>query len=187
MTTEPLNPSVSPLYQGRYAENTAGIIAAITACVVAAGGTVMSYPSNTAGVIQALVDLQRALGSGTAGPGVAVRIPMTAGEAISAAKAVYLAADGLVYMATNTSGLAAANVLGLSQQSAAAGESLTVVARGPVNGLTGLTVGSDYFLTAGGALSSVAPVGSGTYLTMVGQAISATSLDVQPMSPILQT
>ena len=64
VATEPLNPSVTPLHQQRYAENTSGIIAAITACIQAAGGSVTSYPSNTAGIIQALIDLQTALTTG---------------------------------------------------------------------------------------------------------------------------
>lgn len=187
MTTEPLNPSVTPLYQERFAENTAGIIAAITACIVAAGGTVTSYPSNTAGIIQALIDLQQALGGGSGGTGLSVRLPMTAGEGLAVADAVYLDNDGFVYKARSNGSRAQANVLGLCREAAGVGESVTVIARGRVDGLSGLTPSAEYFLATGGALTPTAPVGSGIYLTMVGQALSATSLDVQPQTPMLLT
>ena len=45
-----------------YPENTGGIIAAINACILAAGGTVTSYNNNTGGIIQALLALQTAIG-----------------------------------------------------------------------------------------------------------------------------
>jgi len=187
VTTEPLNPSVTPLYQERYAENTAGVIAAITACIVAVGGTVVSYPSNTAGVIQALIDLQKALGGGSGGSGLSVRLPMTAGQDLAIADAVYLANDGFVYKARSNGSRAEASLLGLCREAANTGQSVTVIARGRVDGLSGLTPSAEYFLATGGALTSTAPVGSGIYLTMAGQALSATSLDVQPQAPILLT
>lgn len=187
MTTEPLNPSVTPLYQERFAENTAGVIAAITACIVAAGGTVVSYPSNTAGVIQALMDLRTAIsGSGPVVPTDAqVLLPMTAGEALALGDAVYLANDGLVYKAGSTTTRNAANVLGLARAAAAAAGAVVVVARGKIEGLSGLTPGGEYFLGTGGAYSTTAPTGSGNYLTMIGQALSASTLDVQPQTPML--
>jgi len=187
VTTEPLNPSVSPLYQERFAENTSGIIAAITACIVAAGGTVVSYPSNTAGIIQALLDLRTAIAG--AGPVVIndaqVLLPMTAGEALNLGDAVYLANNGRVYKAGRTTTRAAANVLGLARASAAGAAAVVVVARGKIEGLTGLTPGAEYFLGTNGSYSSTAPVGGGIYLTMIGQALSSSTLDVQPQTPML--
>ena len=45
-----------------YPENTGGIISAIKACIVAAGGTVTTaYNNNTGGIISALVALQTAI------------------------------------------------------------------------------------------------------------------------------
>ena len=44
-----------------YPENTGGIIAAINACILAAGGTVTSYNNNTGGIIQPLLALQTAI------------------------------------------------------------------------------------------------------------------------------
>jgi hypothetical protein len=161
VTTEPLNPSVAPLYQERFAENTAGIIAAITACIVAAGGAVVAYPSNTAGVIQALLDLRSAISTGGSA-GVAAFLPVTAGETLQPGDAVYMGVDGLVYKASNTGTRAEANV----------------------SGLTGLSTGADYFLGLSGGYGSTAPVGGGVYLTMVGQALSPTEIDVQPQTPL---
>ena len=183
MTTEPLNPSVAPLYQERFAENTAGIIAAITACIVAAGGAVVAYPSNTAGVIQALLDLRSAISTGGSA-GVAAFLPVTAGETLQPGDAVYMGVDGLVYKALNTGTRAEANVLGIAREAAAASGSVVVVCRGKVSGLTGLSTGADYFLGLSGGYSSTAPVGGGVYLTMVGQALSPTEIDVQPQTPL---
>lgn len=184
MTTEPLNPSVAPLYQERFAENTSGVIAAITACIVAAGGTVVAYPSNTAGVIQALLDLRSAISTGGSG-GVAAFLPLIAGEALVLGDAVYMGVDGRVYKAMNAGTRAQANVLGIARESAAAAASVVVVCRGKVSGLTGLSAGADYFLGLNGGYGSTAPLGGGVYLTMVGQALSSSEMDVQPQTPLL--
>ena len=100
MTTEPLNPSVTPLRGGRFAENTSGIIAAIIACIEASGGAVSSYPSNTAGIIQALIDLKTAIASGGGGGGgggahthadeTSISLSMTCGESVVKGDAVYI-------------------------------------------------------------------------------------------------
>jgi hypothetical protein len=174
-----------PLYQERYAENTSGIIAAITACIAAAGGTVVSYPSNTAGVIQALIDLRSAISGAGPASDVSTLLPVTAGEALAVGDAVYMAADGKVYKARNTGTRNEANVLGLARDSAAADSSVVVVVRGKIAGLAGLTAGSEYFLGLNGTYSLTPPVGGGIYLSMVGQAISTTQLDVQPQTPLL--
>ena len=48
-----------------YPENTGGIISAIQACIVAAGGTLTTdYPKNTGGIISALLALQSAIAGG---------------------------------------------------------------------------------------------------------------------------
>ncbi len=189
MTTEPLNPSVTPLYGGRYAENTSGIIAAIVSCIQAAGGAVTSYPSNTAGGIQALIDLQLAIsGGGTGTQSVAALASSVAGEDLVKGEAVYIkSADGKAYKATSINSRERANVLGLAKESATAGDGITVVVRGPLEGLTGLSVGIDYFLGVDGVISTTAPSGGGIYSTFIGQALSATALDVQPFAPIYLT
>lgn len=187
MTTEPLNPSVLPLYQERYAENTSGIIAAIMTCIAAAGGTVVSYPSNTAGIIQALLDLRLVIAGAAPASDVSTRIPVTAGEALVVGDAVYMAVDGKVYKARNTGTRQQASVLGLARDAATADTGVVIVVRGKIDGLSGLTVGSEYFLGVNGAYSVTPPIGGGSYLAMIGQALSATQLDVQPQNPVLLT
>ena len=190
MTTEPLNPSVNPLFQGRFAENTSGIIAAITTCIQAAGGVVKAYPSNTAGIIQALIDLQLAIsGGGSGAQSVATLAPSTSGEPLAPGDAVYIkASDGKAYKASNIFTREQANILGVAKNSAATSDlPVTIVVRGPFDGYTGLTVGSDYFLDAGGGKTITAPGGGGLYSVFIGQAISGTTMDVQPLPPTLTT
>ncbi len=187
MATEPLNPRVTPLFQPRYAENTSGIIAAITACIQAAGGAVTSYPSNTAGIIEALIDLQNAIsGGGSGAQSVASLVPATSGEALDLGDAVYLnPLDGKVFKAYSNNSRAKANVLGLAKEAvASADQQVTIVARGPISGLTGLSVGLDYFLENDGNITTTPQSGGGVFSTHIGQAISATKLDVQPGQPI---
>lgn len=190
MATEPLNPSVTPLYQPRYAENTSGIIAAITACIQAAGGSVTSYPANTAGIIQALIDLQTALTTGgTSAQSVAALAPAIAGEALAVGDVVYVkSSDGRVYKALSNNMREKANVLGLVKSAVSnPGDAVTVVVRGPISGLSGLSVGVDYYLGTTGGITPTAPTGGQVYSVHIGQAISATELDVQPHQPIFTT
>lgn len=143
----------------------------------------MSYPSNTAGIIQALIDLRSAL-SGAA-PDVSTSVPVTAGESITTGDAVYMAADGKVYRASNSATRDHANVLGLAREAAVVDAEVVVILRGKIAGLAGLVPGSEYFLLLNGTYSPTPPIGGGSYLTMVGQAISASQLDVQPQPPLL--
>tara|TARA_B100001121_G_scaffold147543_1_gene129203 strand:- start:1040 stop:1609 length:570 start_codon:yes stop_codon:yes gene_type:complete len=186
VATEPLNPRV-PSYTGRFAENTSGIITAIVACIQAAGGAVESYPSNTAGIIQALIDLQVAIqGGGTGTQSVAVLAPGISGEALAKGDAVYVSkSDGKLYKASNVLTREKATVLGLVKAGvASAGLGVTVVARGPIEGLTGLLTGFEYYLDSSGVITATAPVGGSIYSTRLGQAIDTDKLDVQPESPI---
>ena len=90
-----------------------------------------------------------------------------------------------VYKAYSNNSREKANVLGLAKESVSnAGDQVTIVARGPIAGLSGLSVGLDYFLDNGGAISTTAPTGGGVYSVPIGQAISATQIDVQPGQPI---
>ena len=180
MATEPLNPSTTPLYQPRYAENTSGIIAAITACIAAAGGTVVSYPANTAGVIRALLDLKAALGGSDV-----VEVTVTAGEALSAGNAVYLHTDGKVYKATNNGTRAVATVFGLAQEASSINTDATIVIRGKNTGVAGLTTGNELYLGTAGGVTPTATSASGSYSVAIGQAMTATSMDVDIRTPVL--
>ena len=58
-----------------------------------------SYPANTAGIIQALIDLQNAIsGGGSGAQSVATLLPAIAGESLSVERCpVYQSSDGRVY------------------------------------------------------------------------------------------
>ena len=147
-----------------------------------------SYPA-TAGIIQALIDLQNAISVVSWCSTVVALLPAIAGEALSVGDAVYIqASDGRVYKAYSNNSREKANVIGLAKEAVTnPGDQLTLVARGPIAGLTGLTVGLDYFLENDGAITTTAPSGGGVYSVHVGQAISATQLDVQPNQPVSTT
>lgn len=190
MTTEPLNPSVTPLFQGRFAENTSGIIAAITTCIQAAGGVVKAYPSNTAGIIQALIDLQLAIsGGGTGAQSIATLLPSLAGEVFSAGDALYVkASDGKAYKASTLFSREQANILGVAKNGAASiDDPVTIVARGPFSDYTGLVPGSEYFLDVDGGKTITPPGGGGLYSVFIGTAISSTTMDIHPLPPTLTT
>lgn len=184
MANEPLNP-VDPTYGIKFAENTSGIIAAIQACIAAAGGTVTSYPSNTAGVIQALLDLKTVLAvSGSAGT---VELSLTAGENLTLGNLVYLSTDGKVYKATNDDTRAKATVFGMAKEAITANASGEVVIRGSCSGLSGLTTSNELYLGTAGATTATAPSASGSYVTGIGQAMSASSVDLHVEVPVLLT
>ncbi len=182
MPTEPLNPSVESTFRIRYAENTAGIIAAINACIVTAGGTMTSYPSNTSGVIRALLDLKTAIGGGS---GESVEVSLTSGEALGLGEAVYVHTDGKAYKATNDGTRAEATVLGLVKAAVGSGAATDIVLYGKFSGLSGLTAASEYFVGTGGAITTTAPSTATEYVCDVGQAISAAVFNVDPQSPVL--
>lgn len=186
MSEEPLNPAVTPLYQQRYAENTSGILAAIISCIVTAGGSVATYPSNTAGIINALMDLELAIaGLVPSISGSAVKLPMVAGESLAAGDAVYVkSSDGRIYKAGNAGTREVATVLGVVESAGSTGANLLVIGRGPFSGYSGLTIGAEYYLDVGGGLTTTPPGGGGIFLVSVGQAVSSSRLDVQPQQPI---
>lgn len=97
----------------------------------------------------------------------------TAGAAISADKLVYLAADGLLYLADRTT-TPPNTLLGFTQTSALLGAFVTITRAGPVPIGGGLTPGTPYYLGTAGALTAT-PSGAGL-LQQVGIAESATSL-----------
>lgn len=148
-----------------------------------------SYPANTGGIIEALIDLQLAIsGGGSGSQNVSTLIGTTAGEAISKGDAVYVnAGDAKVYKATSIFTRQQANVLGLAKEDALVDTALTVVVRGPLVELSGLTAGSDYFLGSDGQITPTAPTGGGVYSAFVGQAVSATTIDVHPTAPVYLT
>jgi len=172
----------------QYTENTSGIIAAINACIAEAGGTVTSYNHNTGGIIAALLALKveiASMGGGGGGTTATVEIAAVAGEALALGEAVYLHTDGKVYKAKNDGNRAEATVFGLVKAAASISASATMIVRGSCTGMSGLTVGSEYFLDTTGAIATTVTTTSGDYVVNVGQAQSATVLDVDVRQPVL--
>ena len=96
--------------------------------------------------------------------------------------------DGRVYKALSNNTREKANVLGLVKSAASnTGDAVTVVVRGPLEGMSGLSPGVDYYLDNSGGITQTAPAGGQIYSVHIGQAISATQLDVQPHQPIFTT
>lgn len=56
---------------------------------------------------------------------------------------------------------------------------------GTITGLTGLTLGADYFLSStAGAVVTTAPSASGNIVQRIGKALSTTTLSFQPSNPV---
>jgi len=110
---------------------------------------------------------------------------MTAGEAISAGNLVYVAAAGTVFKAdANT---VTKMAVGFAMASISNGSSGTIYFDGTITGLSSLTPGAAYFLSAAatGAIVTTPPSGAGKIVQLVGWAISATELTFNPQIPII--
>tara|TARA_B100000427_G_scaffold200799_1_gene166938 strand:- start:41 stop:571 length:531 start_codon:yes stop_codon:yes gene_type:complete len=171
-----------------YPENTGGIIAAIQACIVAAGGTLTTdYPKNTGGIIQALVALQAALGTG--GSGSSLSVEMTAGEDVSKGDALYIFSNGKVFRARVDDTRMKATVIGFAKEDAVADAVVDVVTRGILENTGAYGVSTQYFLTgvtgAEGTISNTPVSTAGSYNVLVGEGINNDKLDIKTSTPVL--
>lgn len=110
---------------------------------------------------------------------VSLDVPGTAGEAIAAGDVVYLAADGSWYKAdadaAATSSLA--KYVGMAPSAVASGATGSFRIQGRVTGLSALTVGTTYYVSAtAGALTATPP----TNTRLIGTADTTTSLLIAP-------
>ena len=170
----------------QYPENTGGIIAAINACITAAGGTVTSYNHNTGGIIQALLALQAAIAG--MGGGSAVEIELTAGEALSQGDAVYIDADGKLQKADQALTRDKATVAGLVKEDVAIDQLAKLVFSGKIDLASGgftFTPGDRYFLGTAGAISTTPPSATNNYVVLVGEALDTTTLALNIDVPVL--
>lgn len=112
-------------------------------------------------------------------------VSLTTGEALTAGNLVYVAAAGTAFKADATSSTKQA--VGFVLSSASSGASATVYfGSGLVTGLTGLTAGSIYYLSAtAGAITTTAPTGTGKIQQQVGIAANTTTLYFEPQPAIL--
>lgn len=112
-------------------------------------------------------------------------ITAIAGEALSAGDLVYFNGTGQVLKADATSITKAARGYVISAVSN--GASATVFFDDSNTGLSGLTAGSTYYLSATpGAATTTAPTTSGQIVQEVGFATSATNLRVNIQEPIIR-
>lgn len=112
-------------------------------------------------------------------------VTATAGEALSAGDMVYFNGTGQVLKADATSITKAARGYVISAVSNAA--TATVYFDDSNTGLSGLTAGSTYYLSATpGAVTTTAPTTSGQIVQEVGFATSATNLRVNIQEPIIR-
>lgn len=112
-------------------------------------------------------------------------VTATAGEALSAGDMVYFNGTGQVLKADATSITKAARGYVISAVSN--GASATVYFDDSNTGLSGLTAGSTYYLSATpGASTTTAPTTSGHIVQEVGFATSATNLRVNIQEPIIR-
>ena len=170
-----------------YPENTGGIIAAINACIVAAGGQLATYNNNTGGIIQALIALQTAIGG--MGGGSAVEIELEAAEDLSVGDAVYINGGGQLAKAIHSSTRDIATVAGIVKENVAATSLGVLVFSGKIDvsgwGSGSLSPGDRYFLNGDGLMSTAPPTGSGEYITLVGEALDANTLAINIDTPVL--
>lgn len=109
----------------------------------------------------------------------------TAGEALSAGDLVYVTGTGTIMKAdANT---VTKKAIGFVQSAISNAASGTVYFDGTITGLSGLTPGADYFLSAAtaGGITATPPSGAGDIVQFVGVALSATELTFNPAPPII--
>ena len=171
-----------------YPENTGGIISAIEACIIAAGGTLTTaYNNNTGGIIQALVALQTAIAG--MGGGSAVEIELTAATNLAIGDAVYIDANGKLAKAAHNSTRDIATVAGLVLEAATTNNTAKLIFAGKID-VTGwsqgnLTPGARYFLNGTGTISATPPSSANQYVVLVGEALTANTIALNIDVPVL--
>lgn len=116
------------------------------------------------------------------GPSTAI---LTASEALSAGALVNVWSNAGVFSARNADNSATGKEAhGFVVAAAAAGAPATVYFADLNNQLSALTPGIQ-FLGPAGTVVGTAPIGTGKVVQRVGLAVSATTLDFEPMPPIL--
>jgi len=111
---------------------------------------------------------------------------VTAGETLSAGDLIYLSAAPEALKADANSDAKAAIGFVLSGITAAA-TGTAYFGSGMITGLSGLTAGAKYYLSAAtpGAITTTKPSGSGDIIQQIGVAVSTTELYFEPQDAIL--
>ena len=170
-----------------YPENTGGIISAIQACIVAAGGTLTTaYNHNTGGIISALVALQTAIAVMDES---SLTMELTAATNLAIGDAVYIDANGKLAKAAHNSTRDIATVAGLILEAVTANNTAKLIFTGKIN-VTGwaqgnLTPGARYFLNGTGTISATPPSSANQYVVLVGEALDANTIALNIDVPVL--
>lgn len=170
-----------------YPENTGGIISAIQACIVAAGGTLTTaYNNNTGGIIQALIALQAAIAGMDES---SLTMELTAATNLAIGDAVYIDANGKLAKAAHNSTRDIATVAGLILEAATANTTAKLIFAGKINvtgwGQGNLTPGARYFLNGTGTISATPPTSANQYVVLVGEALDANTIALNIDVPVL--
>jgi len=170
-----------------YPENTGGIISAIEACIVAAGGTLTTaYNHNTGGIISALVALQTAIAGMDES---SLTMELTAASNLAIGDAVYIDANGKLAKAAHNSTRDIATVAGFVLEAVTANNTAKLIFAGKIN-VTGwsqgnLTPGARYFLNGTGTISATPPSSANQYVVLVGEALDASTIALNIDVPVL--
>ena len=170
-----------------YPENTGGIISAIQACIVAAGGTLTTaYNHNTGGIISALVALQTAIAGMDES---SLTMELTAATNLAIGDAVYIDANGKLAKAAHNSTRDIATVAGLILEAVTANNTAKLIFTGKINvagwSQGNLTPGARYFLNGSGTISATAPSSANQYVVLVGEALDANTFALNIDVPVL--
>lgn len=132
-----------------------------------------------------MVDLVITATSVVAGTDV-VTTDDTAGEAITAGKAVYFNTTTRRWMLadSNSATVEARKAAGIALHAASTGQPIRVQTKGPITIGATLTPGVAYYLSdTPGGICPVADIGTGEYVCLLGFATSATVLDINIQFP----
>ena len=145
------------------------------------------YESNFEGLIGLLIDLKTTI----AGKQVYSVAGFTAPafEDVNQGEALYSrTSDGKVGKAIANDTVDKAGCIGFAETSKLTGETVRVLTHGQL-ATSGLTVGSDYYLSdsSAGGITTTPPSGSGKYLVRVGRASSTSQLIVKLEAPMVRS
>ena len=113
-------------------------------------------------------------------------IDLEAAVALTLGEAVYISAAGTVSK-SQANASATSKVFGFVRETTIeSGASGEIQTDGVLTGLTGLTAGSTYYLSAdtAGAFTTTAPTEVGKFITKLGTAISTTEMEISIREPI---
>lgn len=110
----------------------------------------------------------------------AVQNLYTAGEDIDVTEAVYISGSDEVSLASGADGTAPSRLMGFAVSSVLDTQTLYVQSEGVLDGFTGLTPGSRYYLSPAtpGAITATTPVGTGNTVVQAGYSKNATALHI---------